>query len=139
MQPCQVFFLVMYPEVNILFEERGNPLNPLQSVGQEPRAPYIIPKVSEPRPYTFFELSRQNLHSTYPPNSLNPLIVPSTRYQNHSNFDGDRDRVPVSGRGCCSLSPPKLCHNVAVRFMEHNLSQMTVDSSLYQIPKTLQL
>jgi hypothetical protein len=42
---------------------------------------------------------------TYPLNPLNPLTVLSTRYQNHSNFGGDRDRVPVSGRGCCSLSP----------------------------------
>jgi hypothetical protein len=55
----------------------------------------------------------------YPLNPLHPLTVFSTRYQNHSNFDGERDRVPVSGRGCCSLSPLKLGHNVAVRFIEH--------------------
>jgi hypothetical protein len=38
MQPCQAFFLVIFPGVNILFAERGNPLNPFQSVSQEPRA-----------------------------------------------------------------------------------------------------
>jgi hypothetical protein len=59
------------------------------------------------------------------------LVEPSTEYQKRYNFAGDTDRAPVSRRGCCSLSPLKLGHNVAVRFMEHNLSQMTVDRSLY--------
>jgi hypothetical protein len=67
------------------------------------------------------------------------FVFSHQKQQNHSNFDGERDRVPVSGRGCCSLSPLKLCHNVAVRFIAHNLSQMTVDRSLHQTPKSLEL
>ena len=34
------------------------------------------------------------------------FVFSHQKQQNHPNFDDERDREPVYGKGCCSLSPP---------------------------------